>query len=80
MEISNPARIIAGIHQEMQFARLPGSATRRRTACNCLPHHLQKILESNCLSDNLDAHEKEEGVGGWERSFSIYAATYMTLS
>ena len=70
MEISNPVYIIAGIHQRMQFARLPGSVLWRRTACNCLSHHLQKkCLKSNCISDNLDAYEKEEGVGGWERSF-----------
>lgn len=42
MEISNPVYIIAGIHQEMQFACLPGSVMQRRTACNCLSHHLQK--------------------------------------
>ena len=69
MEISNPVYIIAGIHQGMQFARLLGSVLWRRTACNCLSHHLQKkFLKSNCIGDNLDAHEKEEGVGGWERS------------
>ena len=65
MEISSPVYIMAGIHQEMQFARLPGSVMRR-TACNCLSHHLQKkkkkkILKSNCISDNLETHEKEEG-------------------
>lgn len=42
MEISNPVYIIAGIHQGMQFARLLGSVLWRRTACNCLSHHLQK--------------------------------------
>lgn len=41
MEISNPVYIIAGIHQEMQFAHLPGSVMWR-TACNCLSHHLWK--------------------------------------
>lgn len=81
MEISNPVYIIAGIHQGMQFACLPGSVMQRRTACNCLSHHLQKkILKSNCTSDNLDAHGKEAGVGGWERSFSIHAAIYITPS
>lgn len=80
MEISNPVYIIAGIHQEMQFAHLPGSVMWR-TACNCLSHHLRKKnLKSNCISDNLDAHEKEAGVGGWERSFSIYAAIYIAPS
>lgn len=28
-------------------------------------------ISGNCISDNLDAHEKEEGVGGWERGFFI---------
>lgn len=42
MEISNPVYIIAGIHQGMQFACLPGSVMQRKTACNCLSHHLQK--------------------------------------
>lgn len=81
MEISNTVYIIASIHQEMQFAHLPGSVMWR-TACNCLSHHLwkKKNLKSNCISDILDAHEKEEGVGGWERSFSIYAAIYIVPS
>lgn len=42
MEISNPRSIIAGIHQEPQFACLLGSVTQRGTACNCLSHHWQK--------------------------------------
>ena len=77
MEISNPVYIIAGIHQGMQFARLLGSVLWRRTACNCLSHHLKKkkFLKSNCISDNLDAHEKEGGVGGWERSFLFVLIT-----
>lgn len=42
MEICSPGSIIAGIHQGMQFARRPGSVTRRSTACNCLSRRLQK--------------------------------------
>lgn len=42
MEICSPGSIIAGIHQDMQFACLPGSVTCRSTACNCLSHRLQK--------------------------------------
>lgn len=72
MEISSPVYIMAGIHQEMQFARLPGSVMRR-TACNCLSHHLQKKKKNS----EKQLHQwqpwnswKGGGkVGGWERSF-----------
>lgn len=63
MEISLAVYIIASIHQEMQFARLPGSVVWR-TACNCLSHHLQKKnLKSNYISDDLDTHERKRGPG-----------------
>lgn len=65
MEISNPVYIIAGIHQGMQFPRLPGSVLWRRTACNCLSHHLQKKISEKQL------HQWQpwclwKGRGSWE--------------
>lgn len=40
----------------------------------------KKNLKSNCISDNLDSHEKEEGIGKWKKSLSIYAAIYTVPS
>lgn len=80
MEISNPVYIIAGIHQEMQFAHLPGSVMWR-TACNCLSHHLRKKKSEKQL------HQWQpwcswKGSGSWrmgEKLFYLCCYLYCSL-
>lgn len=84
MEISSPVYIMAGIHQEMQFARLPGSVMRR-TACNCLSHHLQKKKKKKfwkAIASVTTLKLMKRRREGWrmgEKLF-IYAAIYIAPS